>query len=142
MFCNKQVQRPVSKRYLLCPAALTIRHLKKLISSKLDVTPEYQVCLLPAVLSLAGNLSSALSLFYVYTSDLEFELDIMSQVEALVGLSISPYGSPLVTLFFAFSEHIVSQTRGNNCPKNVHSLSYTDSTIIINAMTSQFQFLV
>ena len=106
MFCNKQVQRPVSKRYLLCPAALTIRHLKKLISSKLDVTPEYQVCLLPAVLSPAGNLSLALSLFCVYTAHFEFELDIMSQVEALVGLSISPYGSPLVTLFFAFSEHI------------------------------------
>jgi len=120
MFCNKQVQRAVSKRYLLCPAALTIRHLKKLISSKLDVTPEYQVCLLPAVLSPAGNLSLALSLFYVYTADFEFELDIMSQVEALVGLSISPYGSPLVTLFFSFSEHIVSQTRGNNCRKNVH----------------------
>jgi len=45
---NKQVSRPDSKRYLLCPAALTIRHLKKLISSKLDVTPEYQVCLLPS----------------------------------------------------------------------------------------------
>jgi len=46
----EQADRAVGKRYLLCPAALTIRHLKKLISSKLDVTPDYQVRLLfPAV---------------------------------------------------------------------------------------------
>jgi len=56
MFGNKQVRHGVSKRYLLCPAALTIRHLKKLITSKLDVTPQYQVCLqLPSGCSLPSR---------------------------------------------------------------------------------------
>ena len=59
----KQARHAVSKRYLLCPATLTIRHLKKLITSKLDVTPEYQVRLLPALFSPAGNLSLSIGLF-------------------------------------------------------------------------------